>query len=131
MNGIEFHPDGYLLVAKTDDGSLFKVPLNAPATFTKIATSQNLVGIDGLSLQDVSTLYAVTNSQSKVYRLATTNAFADVAVTGTFETLPQFPTTLARRNDSETYVLYSNLDKLQAQTTPPVSAYTIIKLKFK
>lgn len=130
LNGIELHPDGYLLVAKSDDGSLFKVPLNAPTTFTKVAVSQNLVGIDGLSLQDANTVYAVTNTQAKVYRLATTNAFAEAAVTGTFETLPQYPTTLARRNENETYVLYSNLNALQAQTTPPVANYNIVKLKF-
>ncbi|UOQ52500.1 hypothetical protein [Hymenobacter cellulosivorans] len=130
LNGIELHPDGYLLVAKSDDGSLFKVPLDAPTTFTKVTVSQNLVGLDGLAFQDVSTVYAVTNSQAKVYRLATTNAFADAAVTGTFETLPQYPTTLARRNEKETYVLYSNLNALQAQTTPPTANYSIVKLKF-
>ncbi|PJJ61180.1 hypothetical protein [Hymenobacter chitinivorans] len=130
LNGIEYHPDGYLLVAKSDDGSLFKVPVAAPTTFTKVAISQNLVGLDGLSLQDLNTVYAVTNTQAKVYRLVTTNAFADATVTGTFATLPQYPTTLARRNDAETYVLYSNLNALQAQKTPPVADYTIAKLKF-
>lgn len=130
LNGIDFHPDGYLLVAKTDDGSLFKVPISNPASFTKVATSQDLVGIDGIQLQDVNTLYAVTNAQSKVYRLTTTNAWDDATAAGTFATLPQYPTTLARRSNTETYVLYSNINALQAAQTPPVSVFSMAKLKF-
>ncbi|MCB2409067.1 gluconolaconase [Hymenobacter lucidus] len=130
LNGIEFHPDGYLLVAKTDDGSLFKVPISNPTSFTKVASSQDLVGIDGIQLQDVNTLYAVTNSQAKVYRLTTTNAWVDATAAGTFATPPQYPTTLARRSTAETYVLYSNLNALQANQTPPVSVFGIAKVKF-
>ncbi|TGE27990.1 hypothetical protein [Hymenobacter metallicola] len=130
LNGIEIHPDGYLLVAKTDDGSLFKVPLASPKDFVKVGISENLIGIDGIQLQDVNTLYVAVNAQSKVYRLATTKNWTDASVSGTFTTPPQYPTTMARRTANETYVLYSNINALQAGQTPPVSSYSTAKLKF-
>lgn len=130
LNGIVFHPDGYLLVAKSDEGILFKIPLNNPSGFTRVATGQNLQGADGMRLQENNILQVVTNAQAKVYRLSTTDSWATASVTGTFTTPPQYPTTLARRDGSDGYVLYSNLNALQASRLPPVSQFTITKVKF-
>lgn len=130
LNGIVFHPDGYLLVAKSDEGVLFKIPLSAPGSFTRVATSQDLKGADGLRLQDNKTLQVACNAQAKVYRLASTDGWATATVAGTFGTPPQYPTTLARRDNSDGYVLYSNLNALQAAQSPLVSVFTIAKLKF-
>lgn len=131
LNGIVYHPDGYLLVAKSNTGTLFKVPLATPATISTVDVgSQNLTAADGLRLADNNTLQVVCNSQAKVYRLATTNGWTSATVSGTFNTPPQYPTTLARRANSDGYVLYSNLNALQAMQTPPVSVFTIAKVKF-
>ena len=131
LNGIVYHPDGYLLVAKSNTGTLFKVPLATPNAITTVDVgSQNLMAADGLRLADNNTLQVVCNAQAKVYRLATTNGWTSAAVSGTFTTPPQFPTTLARRDNSDGYVLYSNLNALQSQQMPPVSVFTISKVKF-
>ncbi len=131
FNGIVFHPDGYLLVVKSDEGAIYKVPLNNPAGYAKVTTPQglSLVGADGLLLQDNTTLQVVTNDQAKVLRLATTDGFASATLSGTFATQPQFPTTLARR-DGASYVLYANLDALFAGRTPAVSQYSINRVVF-
>ena len=130
LNGIVYHPDGYLLVAKSNEGVLFKVPLTNPTAFTKVASAQNLMGADGLLLQDNNTLQVVTNAQAKVYRLTSADAWATATVSGTFSTPPQYPTTLARRAGADSYVLYSNLNALQASQNPPVSVFTIARVKF-
>lgn len=130
LNGIVYHPDGYLLVAKSNEGVLFKVPLSNPAAFTKVATGQSLQGADGLLLQDNTTLQVVTNAQAKVYRLTSPDAWASATVSGTFTTPPQYPTTLARRQGASSYVLYSNLNALQANQNPPVSQFSITQVKF-
>ncbi|OGX85286.1 SMP-30/gluconolactonase/LRE family protein [Hymenobacter glacialis] len=130
LNGIVFHPDGYLLVAKSDNGALYKVPLNAPNTFTQVTTTQNLSAADGLLLQDNNTLQVVSNAQARVFRLATTNGFTAATLSGTFVTQPQFPTTLARR-DGASYVLYANLDKLFGGQTPAVSQFSINRVVFQ
>ena len=83
-----------------------------------------------MRLQENNILQVVTNAQAKVYRLSTTDSWATASVTGTFTTPPQYPTTLARRDGSDGYVLYSNLNALQASRLPPVSQFTITKVKF-
>lgn len=131
LNGIVYHPDGYLLVAKSNTGTLLKIPLNNPANVSTVDVgSQNLQGADGLRLQDNNTLQVVCNAQAKVYRLATTTAWANATVSGTFNTPAQYPTTLARREGTDGYVLYSNLNALQAGQTPPVSQFTIARVSF-
>lgn len=134
LNGIVYHPSGYLLVAKSDEGALFKVPLANPAAFTKIAlpAGLSLSGADGLQLIDNTTLLVVCNAQGKVYKLATatdfasvTNAAADVYATGSV-----YPTTLARRAGTKSYVLYARLDSLQAMRNPPVAKFRLQSLPF-
>lgn len=130
LNGIVYHPDGYLLVAKSNEGAVFKVPLANPAALSRVTLPQALTGADGMLLQDNNTLQVVTNAQAKVYRLASSDNWASATLTGTFSTPPQYPTTLARRDGADSYVLYSNLNALQASQSPPVSVFTIARVKF-
>jgi hypothetical protein len=129
LNGIVYHPGNYLLVAKSNDGSLFKIDLGTNI-FSRVTISQDLKGADGLRLADNNTMQVVCNAQAKVYRLSSTDNWATATVSGTFTTPPQYPTTLAGRDNSDGYVLYSNLNALQANTQPPVSVFTIAKVKF-
>jgi sugar lactone lactonase YvrE len=105
LNGIVYHPDGYLLTAKTSDGTLFKVPISNPAGFTTVAKSQNLTGADGLLLFDNNTLLVVAGSQSTVFRMTTADAWANTATMGSFATGAVSPTTITKRG-SDAYVLY-------------------------
>jgi sugar lactone lactonase YvrE len=105
LNGIVYHPDGYLLVAKTSDGTLFKVPISNPAGFTTVSKTQSLVGADGLLLTDNNTLLVVAGSQSTVFRMTTADAWATTTATGSFATGAVSPTTITKRG-SDAYVLY-------------------------
>jgi sugar lactone lactonase YvrE len=106
LNGIVFHPDGYLLVAKSNDGTLFKVPLANPTSFAPVASTQSLVGADGMLLLDNTTLLVVAGSQNTVFRMASADAWATTRATGSFATGAVSATTIARRNTTEAYVLY-------------------------
>ena len=105
MNGIVYHPDGYLLAAKTSDGTLFKVPISNPAGFTTVTKTQSLVGADGLLLFDNNTLLVVSGSQATVFRMASTDAWATTTAMGSFATGPVGATTITKRG-SDAYVLY-------------------------
>ena len=130
LNGIVYHPNGYLIVAKSDEGALLKVPLANPAAFSKIAaTGLNLSGDDGLQLVDNSTLLTVCNAQGQVYRLASPDDFASVRSTGSFATGAVYPTTLARRS-AASYVLYSHLNALQQMQSPPVAQFSLARVAF-
>ena len=52
LNGIVFHPDGYLLVVKYDEGILYKVPLANPKAFTLVALGSAFTSADSLLLAD-------------------------------------------------------------------------------
>jgi sugar lactone lactonase YvrE len=107
LNGLVYHPDGYLIVAKANTGTLFKVPIATPASFTTItnAAGLTLTGADGLLLTDPQTLLLVSGSQGTVYRLSSTDAWANVRSTGTFATGAVSPTTITKRGN-DAYVLY-------------------------
>jgi len=130
LNGIVYHPGGYLLVAKSDEGALIKVPLANPSGFTKVTTSGlTLTGDDGLQLTDNNTLLVVCNAQGQVYRLRSTDNFGSVSQTGSFATGAVYPTTLARR-DGQSYVLYSYLNALQRMQSPVVSQFSLVRVAF-
>jgi sugar lactone lactonase YvrE len=131
LNGIVYHPGGYLIVAKSDEGALIKVPLTNPTDFTKVtATGLTLTGDDGLQLTDDNTLLVACNAQGQVYRLSSTDNFGSVSRTGSFATGAVYPTTLAWRAGARSYVLYSHLDALQKSQTPPVSLFSLTRVIF-
>ncbi|WP_201983582.1 SMP-30/gluconolactonase/LRE family protein [Hymenobacter rubidus] len=105
LNGIVYHPDGYLLTAKTSDGTLFKVPISNPAGFTTVTKTQSLVGADGLLLFDNNTLLVVAGSQGTVFRMASTDAWVSTTATGSFATGAVNATTITKRG-ADAYVLY-------------------------
>jgi len=106
LNGIVYHPDGYLLVAKSNDGTLFKVPIASPASFAPVTSSQSLMGADGMLLLNSTTLLVVAGSQNTVFRMASADSWVTTRPTGSFATGAVSATTITRRNANEAYVLY-------------------------
>lgn len=47
LNGIDYHPDGYLLAAVAGTGSIFKIPVDDPEAITQVELPTT-VGIDGM-----------------------------------------------------------------------------------
>lgn len=50
LNGLDVHPDGYLLVIQKFDGRLFRVPLNNPQGFTEVTLPEPMTAGDGILL---------------------------------------------------------------------------------
>lgn len=68
LNGIVYHPDGYLLVvAVSGQGLLFKVPVDEPQAAQPIDLSEPATGADGLVLTVDGRLIVVSNSTSSAY----------------------------------------------------------------
>jgi len=130
LNGIVFHPDGYLLVAKYDEGLLYKVPLANPSAFTQVAASTPFTSADGLLLADNNTLLIAANGQTNaVLRVRTTDEWATATTAGSYATGNVFPTALARRG-AEVYVLQSHVDALLAGQNPVVAQFGLQKITF-
>ncbi len=130
LNGIVYHPNGYLIVAKYNDGLLFRIPVNSPTSLTQIAISQTIPSADGLLLVNNSTLtVACNNPTNKVFGITSNDNWSNANISSTFNTGDVFPTTLAKR-DNEAYVLYAYLGALFSGQTPPITSFQIQKLKF-
>lgn len=50
LNGLDVHPDGYLLVIQKADGGLFRVPLDNPQGFTEVSLPEPMTAGDGILL---------------------------------------------------------------------------------
>jgi len=116
LNGVVVHPDGYLLVIKKSDGALFKVPLDHPEQFSKVASSRALLGGDGLLLTSKKDLLVIANevpalAANAAYVLSSEDGFRS-AVAGRERALGDvYPTTAALR-DGSIFVLHTKLDEL-------------------
>ena len=125
LNGIVYHPDDFLIVAKSNEGLLFKIPVDNPQEFSVVEVNQSLVGADGLLLVDQDSLAVVSNELNQVVALNTNNNWDSATVVDRFATPDVFPTTATLR-ESEIFVLYSNLGKLfDPNNTASVEEYTI------
>lgn len=116
LNGIQYHDDGFLLVAKKSDGSLFKVPVANPAAFTEVRLPKKLIGTDGLLLLSSGELMAITNRASgvesnTVFLLKSVDNWGSANITDEFETGDVYPTT-GTMHDGKIYVNYGQLNTL-------------------
>lgn len=132
LNGIVLHPDGYLLVAKYNDGTLYKIPTEDPKAYTQVTLSQAYPGADGLIWKDPSNLVLIANASNeptnKAIHLQSSDGWTSATEMGTFDTGNVFPTT-ATTADGQLYILYAHLNVLFGGE-PPVSEFTIQKLPF-
>ena len=85
LNGIVFHPSGYLLVA--GGAILWKVPLDDPAGASQVTLSEEVPGQDGMVWID-GRLAIVSNSGNRVVALTSEDdwATAQVAAVAPYET---------------------------------------------
>jgi len=85
LNGIQVHPDGYLLVVKKFDGRLFRVPLNNPSAFTEVRLPKAIEASDGIVLDGRNGLIAIANQTGRttaniIYRLTTTDGWVSAQI---------------------------------------------------
>lgn len=62
INGIVWHPDGYLLVDKSDTGQLFRISTRGRPVVTEVRLDRRLPGADGLALHRNGDLVVVTSN---------------------------------------------------------------------
>jgi len=114
LNGIVFHPDGYLLVAKTDTSKLLKIALSNPENITEV-TGTAFSAPDGIELDKNNNLVVVENGLAlgKTYTLSSKNNWTSASqISETSIGKEEFPTTAALASDANVYVISSKLGKL-------------------
>lgn len=117
LNGIEWHPDGFLIVAKYDEKKLFKISVSDPSVIEEISIPFELASPDGILLTKSNTLLMVCNSIGEsdapvgVYKMTTEDNWASVQLEDIMETPGHFPTTLTQAY-KDVYVLYGDFEEL-------------------
>lgn len=116
LNGIVYHPGGYLIVAKKNDGVLFKIPVSNPEQFQEIRLPRKLHAADGLILVSDTRLVVVANRvngivSDAVFALESPDQWDSARITGEYALGNVYPTT-GTAQDGKIYVLHSKLNAL-------------------
>jgi len=135
LNGIDYHPEGnYLLVAVAGSGSLYKVPVDDPESYTQVTLDAS-VSIDGMVLgADGNRLYAVASVDGaqarEIVMLTTEDDWASATVAARQEAQSELsPTTLALRDPGGiVYVTHAKFGEIGSD--PPVETFEIQRFDF-
>jgi sugar lactone lactonase YvrE len=116
MNGIVWHPSGYLLAVRYDTGKLFRIPVDRPEQFTEVRLDQPVIGADGIALRPDWTLLVATNTIRAdgidgVFWLRSTDGWRSARTLSRMTWPDPAPTTLAITPYGD-YVLSSHADLL-------------------
>lgn len=80
INGIVFHPSGFLIVA--GGTKLYKVPVGNPISAAEITLPEELTGQDGMLWGADGRLVIVSNNQQRIVGLRTTDDWATAQLAG-------------------------------------------------
>ena len=128
LNGIVVHPSGYLIVAQSNTGELYKISLKNPKEITKIK-ADIMLGADGIFMHDKNELLVISNSKKEVYELNTDDDFVSAKTVRTATTEMTFPTTgIVIKN--KYYVLNAKLNEIFTPNTTLTSNFLIQEIKF-
>ncbi|MGB7395580.1 MAG: hypothetical protein WA913_14415, partial [Pricia sp.] len=125
LNGITYHPFGFLLVATGDD-VFFRIPVNDPESFTEVPLG---IGgnVDGIQITSFRTILAVSGSE--VFKLRSRDLWRSVEVDGSYTVEGGAPTTLANSYFNKTYAVNAFLSELGS--TPPKLDFSLELVDFK
>ena len=129
INGIDFHPDGYLVVATLSGPRLLRVPIDAPDSVTEVATPGEIVG-DGIVFRSDGALAVVSNALAGdgtvlgpgVTLFTSDDGWQSAAIAGSW-IAGDMATTAAVRGD-DVYAIYAHLFDTAREE------YEIVKVQF-
>lgn len=129
LNGIVYHPGGYLIVARSDPGELYKVSLENPKEITLI-DADPIPGADGLLYDPKSKeLLVISNAGAEIYRLKGKKNWKSASRTGSVKSKLAFPTT-ATMVGKKYYVLNAKLSELFNPSATKTSDFVIQEVVF-
>jgi hypothetical protein len=129
LNGIVFHPNGYLIVAKSNPGTLYKVSIKNPQEIKKI-NCDLLLGMDGLIFNaSKNELIAISNVSQEIIQMKTENNWDSANKINSIKSVNTFPTT-GTIVGSSYYVLNAKLNELFNPAAAKSSSFVIQEVKF-
>lgn len=109
LNGIEYHPDGYLLVAMSK--TLYRVPLDAPEELTEVQLSQPTY-VDGLELQPNGNLVVAAPFAPAVLELSSDDSWRSARIVGRVATPGKVFVTNTTRRTGAIYAINTHFAEI-------------------
>ncbi len=132
LNGIVYHPGGYLIAINSGAGCLVKINIANPVDMSKVKIDQFFPGGDGLLLNNNNSLTLVQNQAvNKIFMLRTTDDWqsAKVVMATKAAALFQQPSTAAKKGN-ETWIMNSKLNELADSAHVPAKKFSVQKAEF-
>ena len=82
LNGIEYHPAGYLILASPGTGQLIRVPVDNPQRWELIDLDVPAMGVDGIVWTADGSLVGVSNNRSRAVKYASDDNWRSARLTG-------------------------------------------------
>ncbi|MBE9462671.1 gluconolaconase [Dyadobacter subterraneus] len=133
LNGIVYHPAGFLLVDNSNTGQIYKVDIEAPDNVQKVEVDQYFLGADGLLMSGDDKLTVVVNGgNDKIFQLKTDDNFKSAWLSGTTLAADRFtyPST-AVRNGKDIWVMNAKFSELVDSNAVPPKYFAIQLAKIK
>ncbi|MVM32472.1 gluconolaconase [Spirosoma sp. HMF4905] len=127
LNGIVYHPSGFLLVDNSNTGQLYKVPISNPQNVQKVAIDQYFLGADGLLLSGNNRLTMVVNGgNDKVFQITTEDNWQSAQLASTTLIADRFtyPST-ATRNGKDIWVMNAKFNELVDSNAIPAKKFAL------
>lgn len=127
LNGIVYHPSGYLLTVSSGTGTIYKVDLAYPKNVTKVATEQFFINGDGLLLNSPGKLVVVQNGGSdKIYELTSEDNWVSAKLTASTLAADRFtyPATATKAQD-KVWIMNAKFSELTDSTSVPSKKFAI------
>jgi sugar lactone lactonase YvrE len=111
LNGIAYNKEGYLLVAKSIEGSLLKVSIKDPKMVEKVILPEPMFWVDGIYFLNEKELVVVRNRFTKTVFLSSDNHWGKATIVKEEKDSDLMPTT-ATANKNKVYVINSRLSEM-------------------
>ena len=127
LNGIVYHPSGYLLTINGATGTIYKIDLNNPKNITRVMTDQFFMNGDGLLLTGNDKLVVVQNGASdKIYELTTMDNWSSAKLSASTLGMDRFtyPSTVTKVKD-KVWIMNAKFSELTDSTSVPSKKFAI------
>lgn len=133
LNGILYHPQGFLLAAHNTSGVLYKIDMKNPKNIAAVKLNTLFPGADGLVWLSPTMLGLIQNKGvNKVFQISSADNWVTAEVKGATaaEDRLQYPTT-GTIQDGRLWVLNSKMTELTDSTMKPSKEFSLQMAKFR
>ncbi len=128
LNGIVYHPGGFLLVGKHNSGELFRISLKPRPEVHPVQLSAAMPGADGIELVAPGVLVVAQNSgHDRAIQLKSSDGWQTAEVVELAKAAASFPVAVTRVGQ-DAYLLVNRVDTLISPSATKVSDYILQRL---